>query len=70
MIHKNIDELEKFVAEYERRAQQFSGEKAAQVNISLYVPNIPYINFRKHGMEMTIEMYYRQLWDDPRLEIN
>ena len=70
LIHTEFDELEKLVANYDRRVRPFAGEKAAQVNISLYVLNIPYISFGKHGMEMTIDMYYRQFWDDPRLKID
>jgi len=70
LIHTEFDELEKLVENYDKRVRPFAGEKAAQVNISLYVLNIPYINFGKHGMEMTLDMYYRQFWDDPRLKID
>ena len=34
----------------------------------MYVLNIPEISFSKHTGEMTLEMYFRQSWIDPRLQ--
>ena len=40
------------------------------VSISLYVQNIPSLDINKHTGEMTIEMFYRQIWTDPRLKFD
>jgi len=69
-ILTEFDELEKLVENYDRRVRPNAGGPPVTVKLSVYVLNIPYINFGKHGMEITVDMYFRQFWDDPRLQID
>ena len=59
-----FDELEKLVENYDRRVRPNAGGPPVTVKLSVYVLNIPYINFGKHGMEITVDMYFRQFWED------
>ena len=52
---------------YDKRQRPGSQNQATKVNFSIYVINIPELNFNKHNGEMTLEMYFRQIWTDPRL---
>ena len=46
------------------------GVQPVHVNVSIFVLNIPEIDFNKHAAEMTLEMYFRQHWQDPRLRFD
>jgi len=65
-----FDELEKLTENYDRRVRPNAGGEPVKVSLSMFVLNIPAINVGKHGMEMTIEMYFRQFWEDPRLKLD
>ena len=43
---------------------------AVLVSLSIYVLNIPSININKHTGELTLEMFYRQIWTDSRLKFD
>ena len=63
-IHKiNIDKL-LHDSNYDKRQRPGPEGQATQVNFSIYVINIPEINFNRHNGEMTLEMYFRQIWTD------
>jgi len=44
------------------------GKKAVLVTVSIYILNMPTLTFTKQGGELTMEMYFRQSWLDPRLK--
>ena len=65
-----FEHLERIIGEdsgYDRRVRPNHGAGPVNIRISIFVLNIPEISFAKHSAEMTVEMYYRQLWHDPRL---
>ena len=37
------------------------------VNVSAYVLNMPEVSFTGHSGSLTLDMYFRQSWEDPRL---
>ena len=55
---------------YDSLVRPYHGVKPVNVNVSIYVLNIPEIDFNKHAAEMTMEMYFRQHWQDPRLRFD
>ena len=65
-----FEELKKLLENYDRRMRPDTGGPAVTVRVSVYVLNIPEIKFGQHGMEMTVEMYFRQFWQDNRLKRN
>jgi len=65
-----FEELEKLLENYDRRVRPDTGGPAVTVRVSVYVLNIPEVRFGQHGMEMTVEMYFRQFWQDNRLKRN
>ena len=54
-------------ANYDRRERPEYGAEAVRVNISAYVLNMPEVSFTKHRGALTLDMYFRQTWMDPRL---
>ena len=66
----DYDELDKLVENYDRRVRPYAGGIPVNLTLSVHVLNIPEIKFGQHGMEMTIEMYFRQFWEDQRLKFD
>ena len=56
--------------DYDPYVRPYHGHKPLHINISIYVLNIPEIDFNKHAAEMTLEMYFRNHWQDPRLRFD
>ena len=62
-------QLDRLIARgnYDRRERPLYGDEAVTVNISVYVLNMPRVSFTGHSGALTLEMYFRQSWIDPRL---
>ena len=65
-----ITEFEKLLEDYDRRVRPGAEGPAVTVDIGVHIFNIPEIRFGKHGMEMTVGMFFSQAWRDNRLQRN
>ena len=55
---------------YDKRQRPGTEDQPTLVSFSIYVINIPELNFNRHNGEMTLEMYFRQIWTDDRLKFH
>ena len=62
-----VDVLEVLLASYDKQARPFDGGPPVNINVSIYINRITSVSETK--MEFTVDAYFRQYWQDPRLEI-
>ncbi|XP_033112942.1 gamma-aminobutyric acid receptor subunit beta-like [Anneissia japonica] len=65
LLQNASDILDSLLNGYDKRLRPYYGDKAIPVNVTMYIYNIGPVS--EANMEYTLDLYFRQQWEDPRL---